>query len=127
MQGRSDVDCGEALAARHDIVTRDVSDLDLERELDNLYAAPVAEFIRRRNELAGMLRGVGRGRDAESVAGLEKPSVVAWAANHAVIQGRRDYDALVASSEAIRKAQVQGEALGDATKQQREARDKLLS
>ncbi len=103
-----------------------MSELDLERELDNLFAAPVGEFTRRRNELAGMLRGAGRARDAERVAKLDKPSVVAWAANHVVITGREQYEAFARATEALRRAQAAGEPLGEVMKAQREAQQKLL-
>jgi hypothetical protein len=55
---------------------------DLERELDALYALPLDEFTRARNDLAARLRKAHQSEAAESVRTLKKPSVVAWAANN---------------------------------------------
>jgi hypothetical protein len=54
---------------------------DLERELDALYAAPLDEFTKARNDLATRLRKAHQSEAAATVRALRKPSVVAWAAN----------------------------------------------
>lgn len=54
---------------------------DLERELDALYASPLDEFTKARNDLAARLRKAHQSEAAAQVRGLRKPSVVAWAAN----------------------------------------------
>lgn len=54
---------------------------DLDRELDVLYARPLDEFTKARNDLAARLRKAHQSEAAAEVRGLKKPSVVAWAAN----------------------------------------------
>jgi hypothetical protein len=54
---------------------------DLDRELDELYAKPLDEFTKARNDLATRLRKAHQSQAAEEIRGLKKPSVVAWAAN----------------------------------------------
>ena len=55
---------------------------DLERELDALYALPLEEFTRARNDLVARLRKAHQSEAATDVHALRKPTVVAWAANH---------------------------------------------
>jgi hypothetical protein len=54
---------------------------DLERELDELYGRPLAEFTAARNELAKRLKKAGQADDADRVAKLAKPPISAWAVN----------------------------------------------
>jgi hypothetical protein len=54
---------------------------DLDHELDELYAKPLDEFTKARNDLAARLRKAHQSDAAALVRGLKKPSVVAWAAN----------------------------------------------
>ena len=51
--------------------------MDLEKTLDELYAAPIEAFTAKRNELAKQLSGA----DAGFVKGLKKPNLAAWACN----------------------------------------------
>jgi hypothetical protein len=55
-------------------------------EIDRLYALPLEEFTRERDELAKRLRKDGDRDAAAEVKALKKPSVAAWAVN----QVRRD-------------------------------------
>jgi hypothetical protein len=55
-------------------------------EIDRLYALPLDEFTRERDELAKRLRKDGDSDAAAEVKALKKPSVAAWAVN----QVRRD-------------------------------------
>ena len=55
---------------------------DLQHELDELYAKPLEEFTKARNDLAARLRKAHQAEAAAHVRGLKKPSVVAWSANH---------------------------------------------
>ena len=55
-------------------------------EVDRLYALPLDEFTRERDELAKRLRKDGEREAADAVKALKKPSVAAWAVN----QVRRD-------------------------------------
>ncbi len=54
---------------------------DLEHELDQLYALPLEEFTKARNDLSTRLRKAHQADAAEVVRALKKPSVTAWAAN----------------------------------------------
>ncbi len=54
---------------------------DLEHELDKLYALPLEEFTKARNDLAARLRKAHQSEASAHVRGLKKPSIVAWAAN----------------------------------------------
>ena len=49
--------------------------------LDELYSAPIEEFVERRTELASRLRSEGDQAGAKEVAGAKKPTVAAWALN----------------------------------------------
>lgn len=55
---------------------------DLERELDALYALPLNEFTRARNDLASRLKRAHQADASAAVRSLKKPTAVAWAANH---------------------------------------------
>ena len=55
---------------------------DLEHELDSLYALPLAEFTKARNDLAARLKRAHQAEAALAVRALKKPTAVAWAANH---------------------------------------------
>ena len=50
-------------------------------DIDRLYALPLEEFTRERDELAKRLRGNGDADAAATVKALKKPSVAAWAVN----------------------------------------------
>ena len=71
----------------------------LETDIDRLYQLPLDEFTAARNVLAR-----GAGDDATDVRQLTKPSIPAWAINQLYWKGRDIYDALIESSEAVRKA-----------------------
>lgn len=55
---------------------------DLERELDALYALPLNEFTKARNDLASRLKRAHQTEAAVAVRALKKPTAVAWTANH---------------------------------------------
>ena len=57
---------------------------DVDGRLDELYCAPLEDFVARRRELAKELRAEGRRSEAAVVAKLPKPSVAAWAVNQVV-------------------------------------------
>jgi hypothetical protein len=54
---------------------------DLQHELDALYALPLEEFTRARNDLSTRLRKAHQSEAAADVRALKKPSATAWAAN----------------------------------------------
>jgi hypothetical protein len=83
-----------------------VSGLNIEQELDRLYARPLAEFIGARNELAKTLRISGDRQAAAAVKTLTKPSVTAWAVNVLYHQERQRFDELLEAAAAVRAALV---------------------
>jgi len=54
---------------------------DLEHELDTLYALPLDEFTKARNDLSARLRKAHQAEAAAEIRALKKPAVVAWTAN----------------------------------------------
>lgn len=88
---------------------------DLERELDELYAADLSEFTRARNELAKRLKKEGAADEAALVAALKKPSVAVWAANQLAREARKEVDRLLDAGHRVRDAQRKALAEGDAS------------
>ena len=79
--------------------------VDLEAEIDDLYVAPLDQFVRRRDALARSLKQAGERPSADRVAGLRKPSLVAWAVNQLACTRRRDVDLLLDAGRRIVDAQ----------------------
>jgi hypothetical protein len=104
---------------------------DLEGEIDRLYALPLDEFVKARDELARSLRSADRRPDATTVKALRKPTVGAWALNQAVRTRRADIRELLEAGAALRAAQERllagGERadLRDATEREREVVSRL--
>ena len=91
--------------------------------IDRLYGLPPAEFTAARNEAAAELSGA----EKERVKALRKPNAAAAAVNQLVREHRRDVDAFLSASAALRDAQVAGKgSLEDATRQQRDALARLV-
>lgn len=78
---------------------------DLERELDELYAKPLEEFTKARNDLATRLRKAHQADAAAEVRALKKPSVVAWAANHVARSNPDLVSELLEAGERLREVQ----------------------
>lgn len=78
---------------------------DLERELAALYALPLEEFTKARNDLAARLRKAHQSEAAAEVRGLKKPSVVAWAANQLAHTQPDLVHRLVEAGERLREVQ----------------------
>ena len=74
----------------------------IDRQIDELYQLPLAQFTAARNALAKSLKGA----DAARVKGLEKPTVVPWAINQVYWRERALYDRLMRSGSALRTAQI---------------------
>ena len=92
-------------------------------DVDELYRAPFADFIPRRDALAKSLRKDGRRDEADEVKRLKKPALSAWALN----QLPRDaVDGLLAAGAAMRQAR-RGDTLRDATHDEREVVEDLAS
>jgi hypothetical protein len=107
---------------------------DLERELDGLYALPLDEFTKARNDLASRLKRAHQAEAAAAIRSLRKPATVAWAANQLARNEPKLVAALLETGERLRETQqraVAGEAcadeLADATNAERAAIRSLLS
>jgi hypothetical protein len=79
---------------------------DEESELDDLYAAPLDQFVKVRNEIAARLRKDGDEEAAARVSALKKPSVSAWAVNQLARTGSLDLQRLIKAGEALEQAQT---------------------
>src|SRR5689334_23070330 len=75
----------------------------LDDDLDRLYQLPLAEFTAARNELAKRAGIKGAG-----IRKLEKPNAAAWAVNQLFWRHRKTFDALVAASNDVRRANARG-------------------
>jgi hypothetical protein len=88
--------------------------------LDELYSAPLDEFVERRNALARQLKADGRAEEAAEVSAARKPSVPVWAANQLARRNRPAVDGLLEASGELRTAIGKGdrEAFGAAQQRQ---------
>lgn len=91
----------------------------------SLYAAPLDEFIRRRNALAAELQAEGRADEARAVRQLPKPSLAVWAINQAVRAARSAAERFIALTEQLQRA-PQDAAASEAAKDRRTALDGLV-
>ncbi len=73
-------------------------------EIDNLYKAPLQEFVQLRAALAKRLTGA----DAQRVKALPKPTLVPWAINQLYWWARPVYDRLTKSGTKLRAVQIAG-------------------
>ena len=79
--------------------------MDEEPLLDELYAAPLDQFVKVRNDIVGRLKKAGDDEAAARIAGLKKPSVSAWAVNQLAHSGSIDLQRLIKAGEALEQAQ----------------------
>ncbi len=94
---------------------------------DRLYALPIEEFTRARNEAATELRKTGRREEAEEIKALRKPTTVAGAVNRLVREHRDQLEEYLAAASALRDAEFAGRGdVAAATKRERETLDRLL-
>lgn len=104
---------------------------DLDAEIQQLYAQPLAEFTAARNDLAKRLQKEGKKDDAAEVKSLAKPTASAWAVNRLFEEERERMDALLAAGakarDALRHTLAHGEAeaLREALQEERKLRDDL--
>lgn len=101
---------------------------DLEHELDALYALPLEDFTKARNDLASRLKRAHQADAAETVRTLKKPSTVAWAANHLARVVPDQIASLIEASRRLRETQqkalagdVSADDLATATSAERSA------
>jgi len=107
---------------------------NLESELDELYALPLEQFTKARNDLATRLRKAHQEDVAAAVRSLKKPSVVAWAANRLAREQPKQIAALLQAAEQLREAQqrslgggASAEEVNEASAAEREAVRTLLT
>ena len=92
--------------------------------MDDIYGAPLGEFIATRDALAARLKAAGDKSGAAAAKGLRKPSVVAWAANQVVWHASAEWQRLEAAARGLRRAHehaATAEELRAASREQREA------
>jgi len=97
--------------------------------LDELYAAPLDEFVARRTALAKQLKGEGRADEAAEVSGARKPTVPVWAVNQLARRNKPAVAGLLDASEELRTAIGKGdrERFAEAQQRQGDALRKLRS
>ena len=78
---------------------------DEESQLDDLYAVPLDQFVKVRNEIAARLKKDRAEAAAARVAALKKPSVSAWTVNQLSRSGSLDLQRLIRAGEALEVAQ----------------------
>jgi hypothetical protein len=77
----------------------------LGEEIGRLYGLPLEEFVRQRNEAAREARRSGRRDEAEAIARLPKPTIVAWTVNQLARDKRKEVDLLLDSGKRLLDAQ----------------------
>jgi len=97
------------------------------RDVDALYAVPLAAFTRRRNELAVRLGQSGRREEAAAVRRLRRPSVPVWAINTLARHEPTAVRAFADATDRLKRAQLRDRhALGEAAQAQRRALQNLM-
>lgn len=91
-----------------------------EAVLDELYSAPLDEFVARRTALAKDLKADGRADEAAEVSGARKPSVPVWAVNQLARRNKPAVERLLDASDGLRTAIGKGDREGFAAAQQRQ-------
>jgi hypothetical protein len=90
--------------------------------LDELYAAPLPDFITRRKQLADRLRKDGRADDARIVAAVGKPKATVWAIDHVARAEPKLVTRAVDAFDRLRAAQIRHpEQMTDASRSFRDA------
>ena len=100
---------------------------DEESELDDLYAAPLDQFVKARNEIVARLKEAGDDSAAARVAALKKPSVSAWAVNQLARTGSIDLQRLIKAGEALEQAQSRAMSGQDSTGFEEARRDEAAA
>ena len=90
--------------------------------LDELYTAPLAEFVARRKALAARLRERGRTDEAKAVAAVGKPKATVWALNRIARTEPKLVARVLATFDQLRSAQLRQPAqMAEATRSFRDA------
>jgi len=101
--------------------------VDFEEAADALYAAPGADFIATRNELAKQLKTDGDQLGSTRLKAMRKPTVAAWVANLLARKLPDDLDDLLALGDEFREAtaDLDGDRLRELTPRRHQLLDKL--
>ncbi|MFI6675007.1 hypothetical protein [Kribbella sp. NPDC050470] len=101
--------------------------MDFEEAADALYAAPAADFIATRNELAKQLKADGDQLGSTRLKAMRKPTVAAWVTNLAARELPDELDDLLALGDEFREAtaDLDGERLRELTPKRHKLLDKL--
>jgi hypothetical protein len=100
---------------------------DEQSELDDLYAAPLDQFVKVRNEIVGRLKKDGDEAAAARVGALKKPSVSAWTVNQLARSGSLDLQRLIKAGEALEQAQRRAMSGEDSTGFEEARRDEAAA
>src|SRR5207245_6823398 len=84
-----------------------------ERASDELYALPLADFTKARDELVRHLRREGLRHEAQAVKALRKPTIAAWTLNQLARRRPEEVERLLAIGKRMRTAQEALLAGGD--------------
>ena len=74
--------------------------------VDELYAAPLAEFVQRRNAVAARLRAAGKDDEANAIRAIPKPRATVWALNKVAREDRKSIERMVAAFDRVKRAQL---------------------
>jgi hypothetical protein len=101
--------------------------VDFEEAADAVYAAPAADFIATRNELAKQLKADGDALGSTRLKALRKPTVAAWIANLVARKLPDELDDLLALGDEFREAtaDLDGERLRELTPKRHQLLDTL--
>ncbi|GAA3099023.1 nucleotide-binding universal stress UspA family protein [Kribbella aluminosa] len=101
--------------------------MDFEEAADAVYAAPAADFIATRNELAKQLKAAGDPLGSTRLKALRKPTVAAWIANLVARTLPDELDDLLALGDEFREAtaDLDGERLRELTPRRHQLLDQL--
>ena len=102
--------------------------MDFEEAADALYAAPTADFIAARNELAKRLKADGDQLGSTRLKALRKPTVAAWLANLVAREQPDELDDLIALGDEFREAttDLDGDRLRELTPRRHKLIDQLV-
>lgn len=102
--------------------------MEIEELIDRLYALPLQEFTRERNQVERKLRKAGEREQAERVKSLRKPTAAAGAVNRLVRSHRAEVEAFLRAAATLRDAQVAGKGdLASAARAEREGLEELVA
>jgi hypothetical protein len=81
-----------------------------EEALQELYQAPLTQFVAERKRLAGDLKASGDAAGAKRLADRKRPTVSAWVVNQLYWHARDALDELLATAEQLRKGHLKASA-----------------